>query len=154
MSEHVPVKLGDDVWDACVLPRSISERYELVTANIVHVELTQAYRVFATALALCWPLLRAHMTARRVEYTGDALRYGLAVLDEMAAQGAVREDVLRAGKSALEAIDRSLMPVMEASKDPEGFSEPPSTAGSAVSSSPSSDPGASGPETSVPTSPT
>lgn len=151
----LPYQVGADTFDRIVLPASLEERYELLAAWHGAEEVPERHRVFAAALALCWPLLRDHMKANAAAvFDGRVKLYGRQVMDALLTDSdpASRLSILQAGKEALEAVSDSLRPIMEAARDPEGFGSPGPTGGPAGSSSPSSDgpsspTGLSGPST-------
>jgi hypothetical protein len=152
----MPYKIGVDVFDRIVPPASIEERYEILAGWYSATELPERHRVQATALALCWPLLRDHMRVNaRSEYVGRVLEYGRNVMDALLTNSdpADRNVVLAAGLECLEAVDRSLRPILEAAKDPEGFSSPVGSPVSDGSSSPSSDGATSSRAPSAPSTP-
>lgn len=138
----LPYKIGADTWSEVVLPSSLEERYELLAAWHGAEETPERHRVFAAALALCWPLLRDHMRVNGgATFNGRVLAYGRMVMDALLANSdpASRSVVLAAGKEALEAVSNSLYPIMEAAKDPEDFGSAGGSGGPAGSSLPSSD---------------
>ena len=158
-SAGFPFTIGVDVYDQVVLPASLEERYEVLEAYTIATEHPERVRVLATALALCWPLLREHVRVNvGVEYTGKVLEYGKRVMDALLSNEdpADRRVVLRAGRASLDAIDAATRLISEAIEDPEGPPSPGGTSGSAGSSSPSSDsttsPAAAS-EPSIPSSP-
>lgn len=119
-----PRKLCGDVW-TCELPTSLGERHDLYTAYTATTEASERYRVFAAALALCWPLLRGHLAVNGFKYNGKVVEYGGAAQDALLGDKdnpVPHADMIAAGRDAMQAVRDSLFPVAEASKDPAGFS--------------------------------
>lgn len=95
-------------------PVSLAERYEVLGAEGQGVAPT---RIFALALALCWPRLRRELQREGHRYDGRPADFGGRVLDHLLGNGVPFAEIVTAGRQALELCARDL-PGLEVPKDP------------------------------------
>lgn len=89
-----------DLEPELVVPSSVAERYDLLYAN--QEGSIQEPRLFACALAVCWPYLRRRLQKGGKLYRGDVARYGGDAFELLIKGGTDLTGIMVWGKHALD----------------------------------------------------
>jgi hypothetical protein len=106
------------------VPTDIAERWDLYLASL-QVPRVSYFRIYAAAIALCWPDFRKMLPKAGVHYNGDVVAYGgkvQAVLfsgRKPARERVVRADFIAAGAAAMALINEAIVQeeAVEAARD-------------------------------------